>query len=183
MARRLVESGVRFIQIFPPAKDNSQPWDSHRDVKGGLTKICGMTDLPSAALIKDLKSRGLLDSTLVIWSGEFGRLPISQNKQSGTGSGRDHNRNAFSLLLAGGGFKGGHIHGATDELGYRSVEDVVTVPDLHATILHQLGPRPQTLVISCAWIRRDADRCARDRCARGRGLAEQTSGGEDTCRD
>ena len=139
MARRLVESGVRFIQIFPPIKDNPQPWDSHRDVKRQLVKICGMTDLPSAALIQDLKSRGLLDSTLVIWSGEFGRLPISQYKSGGVGNGRDHNRNAFSLLLAGGGFKGGHVHGATCELGYRSVEDVVTVPDLHATILHQLG--------------------------------------------
>ena len=139
MARRLVESGVRFVQIFPPIRDNPQPWDSHRDVKDQLTKICGMTDLPTAALIQDLKSRGLLDSTLVIWSGEFGRLPISQYKTGGVGNGRDHNRNAFSLLLAGGGFKRGHVHGATCELGYRSVENIVTVPDLHATILHQLG--------------------------------------------
>lgn len=134
MARRLVESGVRFVQVFPPVKPQSQPWDSHGNVKDQLTAICGMTDQPAAALITDLKQRGLLDNTLVIWSGEFGRLPISQN-----GKGRDHNRNAFSLLLAGGGFKAGHVHGATDELGYRSVENVVTVPDLHATILHQLG--------------------------------------------
>jgi len=134
MARRLVESGVRFVQIFPPVKPHFQPWDSHKDTKGLLTKICGRTDQPAAALIKDLKQRGLLESTLVIWSGEFGRLPISQN-----GKGRDHNRNAFSLLLAGGGFKAGYTHGATDEFGYRSVEKRVTVQDLHATILHQLG--------------------------------------------
>ena len=85
-------------------------------------------------MIRDLKRRGLLDSTIVIWSGEFGRLPVSQN-----GTGRDHNRNAFSAILAGGGFKGGHVHGATDEVGYRSVEDRVGVSDLHATLLHQLG--------------------------------------------
>jgi uncharacterized protein (DUF1501 family) len=84
--------------------------------------------------VKDLKSRGLLDSTLVIWAGEFGRLPVSQN-----GKGRDHNRNAFTLWVAGGGFKAGYIHGATDDVGYKSVEKVVSVPDLHATILQQLG--------------------------------------------
>ena len=134
MARRLVESGVRFVQIFPPAKGNSQPWDSHGGLKAGLKSICDKTDQPAAALIKDLKARGLLETTLVIWSGEFGRLPISQN-----GTGRDHNRNAFTLLMAGGGFKGGFTYGATDELGYRSVENRVSVPDLHATILHQLG--------------------------------------------
>ena len=134
MARRLVESGVRFIQIFPPASPNSQPWDSHGNVKTQNESICKITDQPTAALIKDLKQRGLLESTLVIWSGEFGRLPISQN-----GSGRDHNRNACTTLLAGGGVKGGLSYGATDELGYRSVEKIVTVHDLHATILHQLG--------------------------------------------
>jgi hypothetical protein len=134
MARRLVESGVRFVQVFPPVKPQFQPWDAHKDVKTENEQICARCDLPSAALVQDLKARGLLDSTIVIWSGEFGRLPVSQN-----GSGRDHNRNAFSLLLAGGGFKGGHVHGATDEVGYRSVVDRVTVPDLHATILHQLG--------------------------------------------
>ena len=102
MARRMVESGVRFVQVFPPASPNSQPWDTHGDTKNALGKICEITDQGSAALIKDLKQRGLLDSTLIIWSGEFGRLPISQN-----GTGRDHNRNAFTLLLAGGGVKGG----------------------------------------------------------------------------
>jgi hypothetical protein len=134
MARRLVEAGVRFVQVFPPVKPQFQPWDAHKDVKDENEAICAMTDLPSAALIKDLKSRGLLDSTIVLWSGEFGRLPVSQN-----GKGRDHNRNAFSLLLAGGGFRAGHVHGATDDVGYKSVEKRVRVPDLHATLLHQLG--------------------------------------------
>jgi hypothetical protein len=134
MARRLVESGVRFVQIFPPVKPQFQPWDAHTNVKTENEAICGKCDLPSAALIKDLKARGLLDSTIVIWSGEFGRLPVSQN-----GTGRDHNRNAFSLLVAGGGFKAGHVHGATDEVGYKAAEKRVSVQDLHATILNQLG--------------------------------------------
>jgi hypothetical protein len=134
MARRLIESGVRFVQIFPPVKPQFQPWDSHKDTKGEIEAISAMTDLPSAALFKDLKGRGLLDSTIVLWAGEFGRLPVSQN-----GMGRDHNRNAFSILLAGGGFKAGYVHGTTDEVGYKAVENRVSVPDLHATILHQLG--------------------------------------------
>src|SRR5262249_35123674 len=95
---------------------------------------CAVTDLPVAGFIKDLKARGLLESTLVLWTGEFGRLPVSQN-----GKGRDHNRNAFSLWLAGGGIKAGYVHGATDEFGYRATTDRVRVPDLHATPLHQLG--------------------------------------------
>jgi hypothetical protein len=134
LARRLVESGVRFVQVFPPVKPQFQPWDAHANVKTENEAICAQCDLPSAGLIKDLKSRGLLESTIVLWTGEFGRLPVSQN-----GSGRDHNRNAFSLILAGGGFKAGHVHGASDEVGYRAVEGRVSVPDLHATILHQLG--------------------------------------------
>ena len=134
MARRMVESGVRFVQIFPPVKPQFQPWDAHSNVKIQNEKICTSCDQPSAALIKDLKQRNLLDSTIVLWTGEFGRLPVSQN-----GSGRDHNRNAFSLILAGGGFKAGHIHGATDEVGYRAVENRVSVNDLHATVLNQLG--------------------------------------------
>ncbi len=131
MARRLVESGVRFVQVFPGA---GNPWDSHGDVKGEIEKIAGKTDLPSSALIRDLKARGLLESTIVLWTGEFGRLPVSQN-----GKGRDHNRNGFSLLLAGGGFKAGYVHGATDDVGYRAVEKPVHVTDLFATLLHQLG--------------------------------------------
>jgi hypothetical protein len=131
LARRLIEAGVRFVQVFPPV---GQPWDAHGDTKGENEKICGITDLPVAGFINDLKSRGLLDSTIVLWTGEFGRLPVSQN-----GKGRDHNRNAFSLWLAGGGFKDGYVHGATDDFAYASVVDRVSVPDLHATILNQLG--------------------------------------------
>ena len=132
MARRLIERGVRFVQVLAPAPHNS--WDHHGDINKNLPKLCGQVDRPSAALIKDLKQRGLLDSTIVLWVGEFGRMPISQG-----GTGRDHNPHGFTALLAGGGFKSGHIHGATDELGYRAVTDKMSVPDLMATVLHQLG--------------------------------------------
>jgi hypothetical protein len=134
MARRLIEAGVRYVQVFPPLKPSFQPWDNHSNLKSGLQSICAQTDQPSAALIQDLKQRGLLEDVIVMWTGEFGRLPITEGAD-----GRDHNRNAFSLLMAGGGFKGGHIHGATDDFGYKSVQDRVSVPDLHATILNQLG--------------------------------------------
>ena len=134
MARRLVEAGVRFVQVFPPLDPSFQPWDNHSNLKNDLQKICRYVDQPSAALIKDLKQRGLLDEVIVQWTGEFGRLPITEGAD-----GRDHNRHAFSLLLAGGGFRAGHIHGATDEFGYRSIENRVSIPDLHATLLHQLG--------------------------------------------
>lgn len=134
MARRLIEAGVRYVQVFPPLKPSFQPWDNHSELKIGLKTICGHVDQPSAALILDLKQRGLLEEVIVMWTGEFGRLPITEGTD-----GRDHNRHAFSLLMAGGGFKRGHIHGATDEFGYRSVQDRVSVPDLHATILNQLG--------------------------------------------
>ncbi|HTI51947.1 MAG TPA: DUF1501 domain-containing protein [Planctomycetaceae bacterium] len=137
MARKLVEAGVRFVQIFPRP---FQPWDTHSKTKEELGSICAACDQPSAALITDLKQRGLLNSTIVLWSGEFGRLPVSQN-----GTGRDHNRNAFSLFLAGGGFRAGHVHGETDEVGYKAAVDRVSVPDLHATVLNQLGLDHQSL--------------------------------------
>jgi len=129
-ARRLVERGVRFVQIMLAA----QPWDTHANNNHEHRQLCGMTDQPAAALVRDLKQRGLLDSTIVIWGGEFGRLPISQKID-----GRDHNRLGFSIWIAGGGFKPGYIHGATDEFGYRAIEKNVTVHDLHATLLHALG--------------------------------------------
>jgi uncharacterized protein (DUF1501 family) len=129
-----VETGVRFVQVFPPLDPSFQPWDNHSNLKNDLRKICGYVDQPSAALIQDLKQRGLLDEVIVMWTGEFGRLPITEGSD-----GRDHNRHAFSTLMAGGGFKSGHIHGATDEFGYKSVEQRVSVSDLHATILGQLG--------------------------------------------
>jgi hypothetical protein len=130
LARRLVERGVRFVQLFL----NGQPWDTHDKNANRLKDLCAMTDQPSAGLVTDLKRRGLLDSTVVLWAGEFGRLPISQGTD-----GRDHNRHAFSLWLAGGGFKKGYAHGATDPFGYKAVEKVVRVADLHATLLHVLG--------------------------------------------
>jgi uncharacterized protein (DUF1501 family) len=130
LARRLVERGVRFVQLFLA----SQPWDTHSKNAQTLKGLCARTDRPSAALVQDLKQRGLLDSTVILWTGEFGRLPISQGTD-----GRDHNRHGFSLWLAGGGFKAGYAHGATDEFGYRSVENVVSVHDLQATLLHALG--------------------------------------------
>jgi hypothetical protein len=130
LARRLVEQGVRFVQIFLKA----QPWDTHSRNAESLKGLCAMTDQPSAALVQDLKRRGLLDSTIVLWTGEFGRLPVSQGVD-----GRDHNRRGFSLWLAGGGFKGGYVHGATDDFGYEAVKDIVTVHDLHASLLHALG--------------------------------------------
>ncbi|QDU23502.1 DUF1501 domain-containing protein [Urbifossiella limnaea] len=130
LARRLVERGVRFVQLFL----SGQPWDTHSRNAENLRNLCAMTDRPSAGLVTDLKRRGLLDDTIVMWAGEFGRLPISQGTD-----GRDHNRHAFTLWLAGGGFKRGYVHGATDEFGYRSVEKVVRVPSLHATLLHALG--------------------------------------------
>jgi uncharacterized protein (DUF1501 family) len=130
LARRLVEQGVRFVQIFL----SSQPWDTHSKNAESLKGLCARTDQPSAALVEDLARRGLLDETIVMWTGEFGRLPISQGN-----NGRDHNRRGFSLWLAGGGFKRGYVHGATDEFGYEAVTDVVTVHDLHATLLAALG--------------------------------------------
>jgi hypothetical protein len=130
LARRLVERGVRFVQIFL----SGQPWDTHSRNAENLKSLCARTDQPSAALVTDLKQRGLLDSTIVLWTGEFGRLPISQGTD-----GRDHNRHGFSLWLAGGGFRRGYVHGATDEFGYKSIADVVTVHDLQATLLHALG--------------------------------------------
>jgi hypothetical protein len=131
LARRLVERGVRFVQIY--CGGGSQ-WDAHSDLEGNHTKMCARCDRPTAALLRDLKRRGLLDSTLVIWGGEFGRTPMTE----GT-NGRDHNPYGFTMWLAGGGVQGGRVVGATDELGLRAVENKVHVHDLHATILHLLG--------------------------------------------
>ena len=130
-ARRLVERGVRFVQLY--CGSGSQ-WDAHSDIEGNHTKLCARSDRPVAALIKDLKRRGMLDDTLVLWGGEFGRTPMSE----GT-SGRDHNPYGFSMFLAGGGIKPGITVGSTDEFGLKAVEDKVHVHDLHATMLHLLG--------------------------------------------
>ncbi|MSR54710.1 MAG: DUF1501 domain-containing protein [Gemmataceae bacterium] len=137
IARRLVERGVRFVQLFI----NGQIWDTHTNMAAELRTACARTDQPIAALIRDLKQRGLLDSTLVVWGGEFGRLPIAQlpPDRNELKAGRDHNKNAFCTWMAGGGVQGGITHGETDELGLAAVEKRVSVPDWHATILHLLG--------------------------------------------
>ena len=135
MARRLVERGVRFVQIFI----ERQIWDNHSNLDTELKYCCRKTDRPAAALIRDLRQRGLLDSTLIVWGGEFGRMPISQLRQGAEGAGRDHGPAGFTLWLAGGGVKGGVVHGATDDIGHRAVVDRVSVHDFHATMLHLLG--------------------------------------------
>ena len=136
LARRMVERGVRFIQIYSGGTENERTWDGHVDIKGNHTEFAGETDQPIAALLEDLGDRGLLDSTLVVWGGEFGRLPIAQ---TGNKPGRDHNPHAFTCWLAGGGIKGGVSYGETDEVGFRAEVDKMHVNDLHATILHLLG--------------------------------------------
>ncbi len=130
LARRMAERGVRFIQLY------HRDWDHHGDLVRYMNICCGLTDQPAWALLTDLKQRGMLDETLIIWGGEFGRTPMFQGKG---GPGRDHHIKAFSMWLAGGGVRGGLTYGATDELGYNSVENIVHVRDLHATMLHQLG--------------------------------------------
>ena len=145
LARRLVERGVRFIELSCITKNigaggAANPWDQHGALKAGHTAMAYQVDQPIAGLIKDLRSRGLLDQTLIIWAGEFGRTPFSQDSD-----GRDHNPYGFSVFLAGGGVKGGTIYGATDELGYHAVDGVCDVYDLWATVLHQLGLDHQRL--------------------------------------
>ena len=133
-ARRLVESGVRFVQVNCPYGQSNGTWDQHGNLKGGHERNARQTDRAVAALIQDLKQRGLLDSTLVVWAGEFGRTPHAPGPD-----GRDHHPEGFSVFLAGGGVRGGVVHGATDEFGVHAVENVCTMHDLHATILHLCG--------------------------------------------
>ncbi len=133
-ARRLVERGVRFIQVYHGSNGGAGSWDAHSNLKNGHKKLCEQVDQPIAALLADLKARGMLDETLVVWATEFGRTPGSQN-----GDGRDHHPYGFSVWLAGGGIRGGMAHGATDEVGFHAVENRHYVTDIHATVLHQLG--------------------------------------------
>ena len=136
MARRLVERGVRFVQLFQGGlgNQNTDTWDAHSDLVENHTQHAAESDLPIAGLLTDLKARGLLDSTLIVWHGEFGRMPISQR-----GVGRDHNPGAMTAWMAGAGIKGGQVIGATDDFGYKALEPPVSAPDLHATMLHLLG--------------------------------------------
>lgn len=141
-ARRLVERGVRFIQIFHGSNGGAGAWDAHGGLKAGHSTLCAQVDRPIGGLLKDLKQRGLLDDTLVVWGTEFGRTPGAQGSD-----GRDHHPYGFSCWLAGGGIRGGVVHGATDELGFHAVENRHYVTDLHATVLHQLGLDPRKLEV------------------------------------
>jgi len=145
IARRLVERGVRFVSIFT----GNQTWDHHQSIATGLPAACLYVDKPAAALVRDLKERGMLDSTVVHWGGEMGRLPVIQNRSGSKGRasvGRDHNTYGFSQWMAGGGFKAGHVHGNTDEVGHQAVENVVNHYDYHATLFHLFGLNPKKLV-------------------------------------
>jgi uncharacterized protein (DUF1501 family) len=139
-ARRLLERGVRFVQVW---HGNGQPWDNHDDLEVNHRKLARESDQAIGALLKDLKQRGMLDDTLVIWGGEFGRTPVVELPTAGANAGkvngRDHNHYGFTMWLAGGGVRGGHVHGATDEFGFAAVEKRVHVHDLHATMLHLMG--------------------------------------------
>jgi len=142
MARRLVERGVRFVQIYSGGNHNDANWDAHSDLETNHNLHAGETDVPIAGLLADLKRRGLLDETLIVWGGEFGRQPTAEYEK---GTGRDHNAYGFTMWMAGGGVKGGFSIGKTDELGNNAVEDRFHVKHLHATILHQLGLNPNAL--------------------------------------
>ncbi len=142
LARRLAERGVRFIQIYSGGSHNDDNWDAHGDLFKNHNYHAGNTDKPIAGLLKDLKQRGMLDETLVVWGGEFGRQPTAEYAE---GTGRDHNAYGFTMWMAGGGIKGGYSYGQTDELGSEAVENRLQVKDLHATILHQMGLDPNAL--------------------------------------
>jgi uncharacterized protein (DUF1501 family) len=139
LARRLVERGVRFVQLF------DQGWDNHNNVFSSVANKAKQVDQPIAALIKDLKQRGLLDSTLVVWSSEFGRTPFGQGNTDQTKAGRDHHKDAFTVWIAGGGAKGGMSFGQTDEIGYTIANDPVHVHDLNATLMHLMGMNHERL--------------------------------------
>jgi len=141
LARRLVERGVRFVQLYSGGGPLITQWDAHDDINSNHQKMCGHVDQPIAALLKDLKARGLLDSTLVVWASEFGRLPNTQG-----GRGRDHNPHGFTMWIAGGGVKGGQAIGATDELGLYAIDKRISVNDFHATLLHLLGMDHEKLI-------------------------------------
>jgi hypothetical protein len=141
MARRLVERGVRFVQLYSGGGHGDNTWDAHGNITGNHNKHCAATDQPMAGLIQDLDQRGLLDETLVVWGGEFGRTPHKQG-----GSGRDHHPFGFTMWMAGGGIKGGTSYGETDEVGYHAAIDRTSIHDVHATILHLMGIDHERLI-------------------------------------
>ena len=134
---------MRFVQIFHGGNGGAGEWDAHGGLRSNHTTLCGQVDLPIAGLLKDLKQRGMLEDTLVIWGGEFGRTPTVELPAPGTNAGkvngRDHNHHGFTMWMAGGGVRGGYVHGATDEFGFKAVQNPVHVHDLHATMLQLLG--------------------------------------------
>jgi hypothetical protein len=142
LARRLVERGVRFVQVYSGGSHNDDNWDAHGDLEANHNKHAGATDKPIAGLLKDLKQRGLLEETLVVWGGEFGRQPTAEYSE---GTGRDHNSYGFTMWMAGGGVKGGLSVGATDEIGSAAVDEPMHVRRLHATVLQQMGLDPNRL--------------------------------------
>ena len=142
LARRLVERGVRFIQIYSGGAHNDANWDAHGNLEANHNKHAGNTDKPIAGLIADLKQRGMLDETLIVWGGEFGRQPTAEYAK---GTGRDHNSFGFTMWMAGGGIKGGVSHGETDELGSAAVGDSLHVRNMHATVLDRMGLDPNNL--------------------------------------
>ena len=155
-ARRLVEQGVRFVQLFHGYSGNAGRWDHHRDIAKLMPPMCAEIDQPIAGLIHDLKQRGMLDETLIVWGTEFGRTPGAEFRDKNVdGSGRDHHPHGFTCLMAGGGVKGGFVHGATDELGFHAVEGRQYVTDLHATVLHQLGLNHRMMVPGRQRLERD----------------------------
>lgn len=135
IARRLIERGVRFVQVFIAG----QIWDNHHSIRSELPKCCAKTDKPSAALVQDLKARGLLETTVVHWGGEIGRLPVTEGTPGDSNAGRDHNGQGFSMWVAGGGFRAGHVHGGTDDFGHKALVDPVSPNDYQATLLHLFG--------------------------------------------
>jgi len=139
VARRLVERGVRFVQLYHGGSGSAGAWDSHGEIKANHSKLAKQVDQPIAGLLHDLKQRGLLNDTLVVWGTEFGRTPGAELSGEVMGTGRDHHPHGFSAWLAGGGVKGGMVHGATDELGFHAIQDRHFVTDIHATVLHLLG--------------------------------------------
>ncbi|MCA9248587.1 MAG: DUF1501 domain-containing protein, partial [Planctomycetales bacterium] len=141
-ARRLVERGVRFVQVYHGNNGGAGHWDAHKGLRTSHARQCRQVDQPIGALLADLKRRGLLDETLVVWASEFGRTPGSQHSD-----GRDHHPYGFTVWMAGGGIRGGTAHGATDELGFHAVENRHYVTDVHATVLHQLGLNSHRLVV------------------------------------
>ncbi|MDP7019993.1 MAG: DUF1501 domain-containing protein [Pirellulaceae bacterium] len=143
IARRLIERGVRFVQVYT----QNQFWDHHNSIRSSLPNACAKVDQPAAALVTDLKRRGLLDSTVVHWGGEMGRLPVIQNDVGEKKVGRDHNTHGFSMWVAGGGFRGGYTHGSTDEFGHKAVDNVVNHFDYHATLMYLFGLKAERLAI------------------------------------